>query len=92
MACTVTVETGVTQTDLTNASVVVTQCDRADEIANNVVLEQIRIYLSEFDLASGIDAVVTNRSYADDLTATGAGLITGQVYYNTTSTSFVVLP
>jgi hypothetical protein len=45
----------------------------------------------EVDLASGMDAVVSDRSYADNAAAL-VDLSSGQVYYNTTSSTFVVLP
>ena len=45
----------------------------------------------EVDLAAGMDAVVANRSYVDN-TAALIDLSSGQVYYNTTSNAFVVLP
>ena len=45
----------------------------------------------EVDLASGMDAVVSDRSYVDN-TAALVDLVSGQVYYNTTSSTFVVLP
>jgi hypothetical protein len=45
----------------------------------------------EVDLASGMDAVVSDRSYVDN-TAALVDLSSGQVYYNTTSSTFVVLP
>jgi len=45
----------------------------------------------EVDLASGMDAVVSSRSYVDN-TAALVDLVSGQVYYNTTSSIFVVLP
>ena len=45
----------------------------------------------EVDPAAGMDAVVLNRSYADN-TAALVDLVSGQVYYNTTSSTFVVLP
>jgi lysophospholipase L1-like esterase len=43
------------------------------------------------DPAAGMDAVVANRSYVDN-TAALIDLSSGQVYYNTTSNAFVVLP
>jgi hypothetical protein len=43
------------------------------------------------DPAAGMDAVVANRSYVDN-TAALVDLSSGQVYYNTTSNAFVVLP
>jgi hypothetical protein len=43
------------------------------------------------DPAAGMDAVVSNRSYIDN-TAALLDLSSGQVYYNTTSNAFVVLP
>jgi hypothetical protein len=45
----------------------------------------------EVDPAAGMDAVVANRSYVDN-TAALVDLSSGQVYYNTTSNVFVVLP
>jgi hypothetical protein len=45
----------------------------------------------EVDPAAGMDAVVGNRSYVDN-TAALVDLSSGQVYYNTTSNAFVVLP
>jgi hypothetical protein len=45
----------------------------------------------EVDPAAGMDAVVANRSYVDN-TAALIDLSSGQVYYNTTSNAFVVLP
>jgi hypothetical protein len=45
----------------------------------------------EVDAAAGMDAVVANRSYVDN-TAALVDLSSGQVYYNTTSNAFVVLP
>ena len=45
----------------------------------------------EVDPAAGMDAVVSTRSYADN-TAALVDLVSGQVYYNTTSSTFVVLP
>jgi hypothetical protein len=45
----------------------------------------------EVDPAAGMDAVVANRSYVDN-TAALVDLLSGQVYYNTTSNAFVVLP
>jgi hypothetical protein len=45
----------------------------------------------EVDLAAGMDAVVVNRSYVDNAAAL-VDLSSGQVYYNTTSSAFVVLP
>tara|TARA_R110002126_G_scaffold287993_1_gene441167 strand:+ start:10555 stop:12648 length:2094 start_codon:yes stop_codon:yes gene_type:complete len=45
----------------------------------------------EVDIASGMDAVVSDRSYVDN-TAALVDLSSGQVYYNTTSSTFVVLP
>jgi hypothetical protein len=45
----------------------------------------------EVDAAAGMDAVVANRSYVDN-TAALIDLSSGQVYYNTTSNAFVVLP
>jgi hypothetical protein len=45
----------------------------------------------EVDLSAGMDAVVANRSYVDN-TAALVDLSSGQVYYNTTSNAFVVLP
>jgi hypothetical protein len=45
----------------------------------------------EVDPAAGMDAVVANRSYVDN-TAALVDLSSGQVYYNTTSNAFVVLP
>jgi hypothetical protein len=43
------------------------------------------------DPAAGMDAVVSNRSYVDNAAAL-VDLSSGQVYYNTTSNAFVVLP
>ena len=48
-------------------------------------------WIDGLDPVTGMDAVVLDRSYADNAAAL-VDLSSGQVYYNTTSSTFVVLP